>query len=139
MKAQSHTVARNQKQSLGSLQLVYHVMTILTHRLQILHLVRTAMRPVPAVVNLQATDAPASGTPSFGPLERLERVQSIDCAHQNIQCELFSQMGALGNQFLSLKGPISHFPLSAVVWKLADLVAGQSLSPFLGHVFPLAL
>jgi ubiquinone biosynthesis protein UbiJ len=44
-------------------------------------------------------------------------------------------MGALSNQLVAFEGTISHSAPLVTVMELADLVSGQSLSSFLGHIF----
>jgi hypothetical protein len=93
------------------------------------------MRPVPAMVNLETPGAATPGTSPVVPLEYFERVKPVHLAHQNLKRKLIRKVGALSNQLIPFKGTISHPSPWVTVMELTDLVSGQSLSSFLGHIF----
>jgi len=100
--------------------------------------VGSAMRPVPAMVNLETPGAATPGTQPVVPPEHFERVKPVNLAHQNLKRKLIGKMGALSNQLIPLKGTISHSSPWVMVVELADLVSGQSLGSFLSHIFQCA-
>jgi hypothetical protein len=67
------------------------------HRLEILDLVGSAMRPIPAMVNLETPVATTSGAPPAVLPKHFERVNSVDFAYQNLKRKLIRKMGALRN------------------------------------------
>jgi hypothetical protein len=86
------------------------------------------------MVNLETPGATTPGTPPVVLPEHFERVKPVHLAHQDLQRQLIGQMGALGHELIPGKGAISHSSASVTVVELADLVSGQSLSSFLGHI-----
>ena|SRR5579863_4728498 len=90
------------------------------------------------MVNLETPGATTSGTSPVVPPKHFERVKPVHLAHQNLKGKLIGKMGALSNQLIPLKGTVGHSSPWVTVMELANLVSGQSLSSFLGHIFQFA-
>ena len=87
------------------------------------------------MVNLETPGATTPGTPPAVLPEHFKRVKPVHFAHQNFKRKLIGKMGAFSNQLIPFKGAISHSSPWVTVMELADLVSGQSLRSFLGHIF----
>ena len=83
--------------SFGSLQSVDQLVAVPAHRLQVLDPVGSAMRPVPAMVNLETPEATTPGASPIIQPEHFERVKPVDLSHQNLKRKLIGKMGALRN------------------------------------------
>ena len=79
------------------------MVTIPGNWFQILDSVTPAMRPVFAMVNLQAPVVVAAATPPARSSQNFKTVDLVHLAHQNAEGKLLGAMSHLGDQFIPRK------------------------------------
>jgi hypothetical protein len=111
------------------------MVTIPANWFQILDSVTPAMRPVFAMVNLQAPVVVATATPSARSSQNFKTVDLVHLAHQNAKGKLLGAMSRLGDQFIAAEGGIGNLAGAAPIAQPAHFITRQALRLFWAHVF----
>src|SRR5713226_5748054 len=111
------------------------MVTIPANSLQILDSVASPMRPVFAVVNLQAPVVMAAATPSARASQNFKTMDLVHLAHQNAKGKLLGVMSRLGHQFIASEGGIRNLACAVPIAQPAHFISRQALGFSWAHVF----
>ena len=121
--------------SLRSLHFMNQMVTIPANWFQILDSVAAAMRPVFAMVNLQAPVTVAAATSSARSSQNFKTMDLVHLANQKAKGKLIGAMSRLGNQFIAAEGGIRNLAGAVSIVQLAHFISRQALGLSWAHFF----
>src|SRR5258708_524785 len=102
------------------------MMAIPANWLQILDSVTSPVRPVFAMMNLQAPVVVAAATPSARASQNFKTVDLVHLGNENAQGKLLGAMSRLGHQFIAAEGGIGDLAGRVTIAQPAYFISRQA-------------
>src|ERR1700681_1170058 len=128
-KSRTSVLGFGMRTSLGPFFAMNQLVTIPADGFQVLNAVRSAMRAVLAMMNLQVTACAASGTAPAILFHGLAAVDEVDTVHERSKRDKASLADGFHDQLVAFEG--THRIHASFRRQFADLVARQPFRPFL--------
>src|SRR5260370_32440311 len=111
------------------------MVTIPANWFQILDSVAPAMRPVFAMMNLQAPVVVAAATPSARASQNFKTVDLVHLGNENAQGKLLGAMSRLGHQFIAAEVGIGYLAGRVTIAQPASFISRQAFGFSWAHIF----